>query len=331
MTVSMRIVVVAGLAAALAAPGAKRKMSDRNAKYLNDPKYQPDKTELLWPDGAPGAKGDAEKDKPTLHFFVAPKDKANGSALVICPGGGYGSLDARGREGFAVAKWLNGHGVTCVVLQYRLGGSGGYTHPAMLQDGKRAMRAVRARAKELGIDPDRIGVMGFSAGGHLAATVTTLFDKGDAKADDPIERVSSRPDYSILVYPVMTLTGPYVHKGSRRNLLGEKNVTNEKLLKLLSPEKRVTKDTPPTLLIHSKLDKAVPYQNSVLFHDACKAHGVPVEVHLYEDGTHGTALVLDDKEKYPQMATWPAACVRWLEGRGLLGKKAGRTARNRER
>src|SRR5215472_652892 len=177
------------------------------------------KVELLWPKGAPGAAGTEERDKPSLTVYLPPADKATGTAVVVCPGGGYGGL-AVGHEGKEPAEWLNRHGIAAFVLRYRLGPR--YHHPAPLQDAQRALRIVRSRAKEWHLDPQRIGIWGFSAGGHLASTAATHFDDGKPDADDRIERVSCRPDFAILCYPVITMRPPFTHGGSRRNLLGDK-------------------------------------------------------------------------------------------------------------
>ena len=176
------------------------------------------KTELLWPGGAPGAVGAEDLDKPAITFYQPAKSQATGTIVVICPGGGYGAL-AMDHEGHQVARWLTAHGVAAAIVKYRLGPR--YRHPAPLQDVLRAIRVVRSRATELGVKPDRIGVMGFSAGGHLASSAATLFDLADAKVADDIEAVSSRPDFAILGYPVIVFGADVTHKGSQRNLLGE--------------------------------------------------------------------------------------------------------------
>lgn len=258
----------------------------------------------LWDKGAPGALGDAEKDIPTLTIFKADESSATGAAMVICPGGGYGGL--AGHEGKDYAEWLARHGVTAFVLKYRLG-STGYRHPRMLEDAARAVRTVRARAKEWKIDPKRIGIMGSSAGGHLASTLLTHFDDGDANSDDPIEKQSSRPDLGILCYPVITL-GEKTHQGSKRNLLGE-NPTEE-MVRLLSNELQVTKETPPTFLWHTAEDPGVSAENSMLFASALQKNGVPYELHIYEKGRHGIGLA----NGHP----WTEQCLRWLKLRDFV-------------
>lgn len=268
------------------------------------------KTELLWPDGAPGAKGDSDDDKPTLTVFLPPADKANGAAVVVCPGGGYGHL-AITYEGYDIGRWLNDHGVAAFVLKYRHRGTG-YGHPAPLDDAQRAIRTVRARAKEFRVDPGRIGILGFSAGGHLASSAGTHFDAGDADAKDPIDRASCRPDFMILCYPVISFTTPYAHAGSRKNLLGD--AADPKLVEKFSNELQVTPETPPTFLWHTDADTGVPSENSVLFYLALRKAKVPAELHIYEKGRHGLGLA----EKQPGAARWPASAIDWMRERGLL-------------
>jgi len=271
------------------------------------------KVELLWPGGAPGAKGDKPDDKPTLTVCLAPESKANGGAVVICPGGGYGHL-ATGHEGAAIAEWLNSFGVAGFILEYRHRGKG-YGHPAPLDDAQRAIRTVRAREDEWKIDPARIGIIGFSAGGHLASTAATHFDAGDSDAADPIQRVSSRPDFAILCYPVIAFDEPYTHRGSQRNLLGES--ADPKLVRSLSNEKQVTAQTPPTFLFHTDEDHGVPAENSIHFYLALRRAGVPAEMHVFRRGRHGLGLAL----KTPGTANWSKCCREWMQNMGFLGKK----------
>jgi acetyl esterase/lipase len=273
---------------------------------------------VLWPDGAPLAQGKAPTDIPTLTPYLPAKDKATGAAVVVCPGGGYQHL--ADHEGGPVAEWLNTLGVTAFVLKYRLGPT--YHHPAMLLDASRAIRTVRARAKEWGLDPQRIGILGFSAGGHLAATAGTHFSDGQADASDPIERVSSRPDLMILIYPVITMQ-QFTHNGSKLNVLG-KEPTAE-LVKLLSNEEQVTKNTPPAFLIHTMTDTAVPVENSMMFVAALRKAGVPFEFHIYERGPHGFGLGTKD----PILATWPARCADWLSVHGFTRALGGASADGR--
>lgn len=263
----------------------------------------------LYASGAPGALGSAPEDVPELTTYAPAAGKRNGTAVVICPGGGYGML-AMDHEGRQIAEWMNARGVAAFVLKYRLGPR--YHHPAPLQDAQRAIRTVRARAAELGLRPDRIGIMGFSAGGHLASTAATHFDSGNPSSDDPIERASSRPDFAILGYPVVTMR-EWTHGGSRRNLLGEN--PDPKLVDLLSNELQVTARTPPTFLFHTTDDGAVPVENSVQFYLALRKAGVPAEMHLFEKGRHGVGFAPSD----PVLSVWPTLLEGWLRARGLLG------------
>lgn len=266
----------------------------------------------LWPEGAPGAQGSQPEDTPSIQLYPAPADKATGAAIVVCPGGGYARLASH--EGHDVAVWLNSLGVTAIVLKYRLGPK--YQHPAMLNDAQRAIRTTRAKAAEWKIDPNRVGIMGFSAGGHLASTAATHFDAGSAQASDPIERQSSRPDLLILGYPVVTLTDPYAHKGSRQNLLGQ-NPAPE-LIELLSNEKQVTDKTPPTFFFHTADDSGVPVENSLMFAAALRRAKVPYELHVYETGRHGVGLAKDN----PALSTWPKLLENWLRAHGFLSRAA---------
>ena len=271
------------------------------------------KLELLWPAGAPAAKGQSDNDKPTISISLPPAEKATGAAVVVCPGGGYGGL-AMSYEGIDVGEWLNSFGVAALVLKYRHKGSG-YEHPAPLQDAQRALRTARARAAEWKLDPHRIGIMGFSAGGHLASSAGTHFDQGKPDATDPIERASCRPDFLILCYPVISFTTPYTHGGSRKNLLGDN--PDAKLVESMSSELQVTAETPPTFLFHTNADTGVPPENSVLFYMALRKAKIPAEMHIYEQGPHGVGL----GRKVPAVASWPDLCQAWLRGRGLLDKK----------
>lgn len=266
------------------------------------------RTLRLWSGDAPNAAGTEDADIPSITIYSPPAGKANGAAVVVCPGGGYGGLAAH--EGKPVAEWLNTQGITGIVLKYRLGPR--YHHPVMKNDVGRAIRMVRANAKEWKIDPKRIGVLGFSAGGHLASTAATHFDDGDANASDPVDRVSSRPDAAILIYPVITMTDPFTHAGSRNNLLG--NNPSKDLLDLMSNEKQVTSKTPPCFLVHGSDDAVVPVENSLLFSLACRKAGVPVELHVYEHGPHGFGMAAND----PILGSWPGLCAKWLDKHGFL-------------
>ncbi|MCC7009536.1 MAG: alpha/beta hydrolase [Acidobacteria bacterium] len=262
----------------------------------------------LWEQRAPGALGTDEADVPTLTYY-APQGRGAGTAVVVAPGGGYGAL-AMNHEGRQIANWLNAQGVAAFVLRYRLGPT--YRHPVEIGDAQRAIRLVRSRAAELNVLPDRVGMMGFSAGGHLTSTAGTHFDAGDPASADPIERVSSRPDFLVLAYPVITSSGPYVHAGSMRNLLGESPPAA--LLDLLSNDRQVTKDTPPAFLFHTNADAAVPAENSVLFYLALRRAGVPAELHVFEPGPHGVGLAMSD----PTLAGWPPLLSQWLRQHGWL-------------
>ncbi len=280
----------------------------------------------LWPQGAPGALGAETGDKnhpgdiPTITVYLPPKDKATGASVVICPGGGYGFL-AVDHEGQEVAEWLNSLGVAGVVLKYRLAPK--YQHPSPLQDAQRAIRTVRARATEWGLDPSKVGILGFSAGGHLASTATTHFDAGNPNATDPIDRQSSRPDRAILVYPVIAIATEFGHNGSRDNLLG-KNADPE-LVKSLSNETQVNKDTPPVFLAHTEEDKAVPAENSMLFAMAMSRAKVPYELHIFQKGQHGLGLgrgwAAGNIKAEPSFEAWPGLCATWLKAQGFLDKK----------
>lgn len=265
----------------------------------------------LWESGAPGAIGKEPLDIPTLTAYPAPKDKATGAAVIVCPGGGYARLSDV-KEGSAVAEWLNSIGVSAFVLKYRLGMR--YHQPAPLLDAARALRTVRSKAKEWNLDPGRIGILGFSAGGHLASTLGTHFDAGKPDAKDEIEKVSSRPDLMVLIYPVITM-GDLTHKGSKLNLLGES--PTPELIKLYSNELQITKDTPPTFLVHTMTDAGVPVENSMLFAAGLRKAGVPFEFHLYEQGPHGFGLAPTN----PILASWADRCADWLSLHGFTKSK----------
>jgi acetyl esterase/lipase len=266
----------------------------------------------LWEKGAPGALGDADTDKPTLTIYRAAR-AASGTGIVVAPGGGYGAL-AMDHEGRQVAAYFNAMGISAFVLKYRLGPR--YRHPIELGDAQRALRLIRSRAQELGVLPDRIGMMGFSAGGHLTATAGTHFDGGRTDAADPIDRASSRPDFLILGYPVISFDPAIAHAGSVRNLLGDN--PDPKLIELLSNERQVTAQTPPTFLFHTTADAGVPAENSVRFYLALKQAKVPAELHIFENGPHGVGLALGD----PALGAWPTLLTSWLRGRGLLAPPA---------
>jgi acetyl esterase/lipase len=264
----------------------------------------------LWAGDAPGALGKEGKDVPSLTPYFAPPAKATGAALIICPGGSYASLAPH--EGVHYALWLNEQGIAGFVLKYRLG-SGGYRHPAMMQDVLRAIRYVRAHAEPWRLDAGRVGVMGSSAGGHLASTALTHSDPGDPSAADPIDRVSSRPSLGILCYPVITM-GPDTHLGSKRNLLGDN--PDPGLVKLLSNETQVTRDTPPVFIFHTFEDATVKVENALDFAAALRRNGVPFALHVYPKGGHGMGLgsaQWDPANRHP----WTVACALWLKEQGF--------------
>ncbi|MBA4149943.1 MAG: alpha/beta hydrolase [Verrucomicrobia bacterium] len=268
----------------------------------------------LWIEDAPGALGEEPKDIPTLTPYLPDEEKGTGAAIVICPGGGYGSL--AGHEGEDYALWLRDHGIAAFVLKYRLG-SGGYRHPVPSQDAARAIRFVRANADKYKIDVKRVGIMGSSAGGHLASTALTRFDTGKADSDDLIERQSSRPDLGILCYPVITM-GDKTHGGSKKNLLGQD--PSVELVKELSNELQVTQETPPTFIYHTVEDKVVPVENALMFAGALRENEVPFDLHVYEKGPHGSGLGHKVYAAYRDgnLHPWTANCLFWLKGRGWV-------------
>lgn len=267
----------------------------------------------LWEGRAPGALGDTERDQPTITVFLPEGVSTNRSAVVVCPGGGYGAL-AFDHEGIQVARWLNSLGIGAVILRYRYGPS--YGHPIPLGDAQRAIRMTRWHADAWGIDPDRIGIMGFSAGGHLASTAGTHFDTGIPDREDEIDRVSSRPDFMILIYPVISMLEGVTHEGSRNNLLGGQ--PGPELVWHLSNEKQVSPDTPPTFLVHTTEDEAVPVENSLRFYRALLEAGVPTEMHIFERGKHGFGLAPGDRV----LSTWPGQAALWLETHGLIAPES---------
>ncbi len=280
----------------------------------NDPfrAVETPRTERLWNGPAPGAKGKSPEDVPELIFYLPAPQQATGTAIVVCPGGGYRAL-AMDHEGHQVARYLTARGIAAVIVKYRLGPR--YRHPAPLQDALRAIRVVRSRAAALGVRPDRIGIMGFSAGGHLASSAATLFDHPDGRVPDGLESVSSRPDFAVLGYPVIVFGGDVTHRGSQTHLLGED--APPELVARLSTDRQVSDATPPTFLFHTSEDQAVPPQNSIAFYLALKRAGVPAELHIYEKGSHGVGLAPHDRE----LSTWPERLIGWMRGRGLLERE----------
>lgn len=273
----------------------------------------------LWPEGVPGLRADAAADReengrvfavhrPTLTVFPAPAATANGTAAIVCPGGAYQRL-AVDHEGAQIAAWLNSLGVTAFVLRYRLVE---YGRPAPLQDALRALRIVRTRAADWHVRPDRLGIIGFSAGGHLASTTATLFDAPEGRTGAALDATSGRPDFAILLYPVITLAEPHAHAGSRKSLLGEN--PSPELVARWSTDRQVTGKTPPTFLVHTLEDKTVPVENALLFYQALRAAGVPAEMHLFEHGPHGFGL----RPGVGPGADWPPLCAQWLRSHGWL-------------
>ncbi len=271
--------------------------------------------ELLWPTGAPGALGTADVDKPSMTLFPATGSKVNGSAVVICPGGGYQGL-SMDLEGYSVAKWINTLGVSAFVLKSRLGPT--YHHPIEMNDAQRAMRWVRANAARFHIDVDRVGIIGFSAGGHLAATVSTHYDFGMPGAADSIDRYKCRPDFSILGYPVITMDASFTHAGSRTNLLG--NSPSQALVDLLSNEKQVDAQTPPAFLFHAKDDPGVPYKNSQVYRDSLAKWGISNRLKLFEKGGHGFGMAngTGGSANDSILSTWSTLAGVWMGEQGFL-------------
>ncbi len=276
----------------------------------------------LWPEGVPGAIPNAAPEAtadgrvtnvqvPTLTAYPASGVIATGAAAVICPGGGYQRL-AIEKEANAVAAWLNAIGVSGFVLKYRLEE---YGQPAPLRDVLRAVRLVRANASAWQVDPARIGVVGFSAGGHLASSAATLFDAAEGRTGAGLDRVSARPDFAVLVYPVITMTAPFAHAGSRTNLLGPS--PPPALVERWSTETQVTSRTPPTFIVHGADDESVPAENSLMFFAALRRAGVPAELHIYEHGPHGFGLAPD----LGPTSGWIQRCAEWMTARGLLARK----------
>lgn len=260
----------------------------------------------LWPNGAPGALGTTEVDTPAVSLYL-PAANPTRTLIVVAPGGGYQHL-AMDHEGLQVAQWLNAHGVAALVLRYRLGPK--YHHPVELGDAQRAIRFARSHAAEWSVQPDHIGMWGFSAGGHLASTAGTHYDSGKAAATDVIERQSSRPDFLILAYPVISFQPGILHAGSKKYLLGDS--PDPQLVDLLSNEKQVTQQTPPTFLFHTADDPVVPVANSIVFFEALQKNKVPVELHVFRHGPHGVGLA----QANPELSGWPDLLYHWLHENG---------------
>ncbi|MEO6830522.1 MAG: alpha/beta hydrolase [Acidobacteriaceae bacterium] len=267
---------------------------------------------LLWPNGAPGAKGTSPADQPAITVYL-PAQNPTRTGIVVCPGGGYSML-ATDWEGTKVAAWLNARGVAAYVLRYRLGPR--YHYPVELMDAQRAIRTVRTHAASDGLDPDRIGIWGFSAGGHLASTAGTHFDAGNPNSSDPVEHASSRPDFMVLAYPVISMQPGITHVSSLHMLLGD--LPNPIQVNEVSNETQVTPRTPPTFLFSTTADKTVPVMNSILFYEALLRAGVPVEMHIFQVGNHGSGL----GQKVPELRLWPVLLQNWLHLHGWMATAA---------
>jgi acetyl esterase/lipase len=299
-----RLVALVFLAAALAAAPSPAAGQPLPPLPIQDGQVIP-----LWTGPAPGALGTADTDIPVITVYLPRTMAANTPAAVVCPGGGYRAL-ASNHEGRQVASYLNSLGIAAFVLRYRLGPR--YHHPVELGDAQRAIRQLRSHATEWRLDPARLGIVGFSAGGHLAMTASTRFDSGSAVAPDAVDRVSSRPDFAILGYPVISMTEEWTHKGSRTNLLGE--TYDPELAKSLSGERAVTKETPPTFIFQTNEDSAVPAENAVHYYLALRRAGVPAEMHVFEKGPHGVGLANDDVA----LSAWPTLLANWLRVRKVI-------------
>lgn len=311
--ISLRLVVLAPVAFALAgisraADATPTPAGGMTSSATSAPAPSAQKVIRLWEADAPGSLGQRPQDIPTLTAYPADPAKRTGASMLVLPGGGYANLAAH--EGAAYAEWFAAQGIDAYVLKYRLGSSG-YRHPVMLQDAARALRMLRSFAKRDGLDPLRVGVIGSSAGGHLASTLSTHFDAGAVDSADLVEREPSRPDVSILCYPVISL-GEFAHAGSRRQLLGEEPAPE--LLKELSNELQVTATTSPTFIWHTVEDRTVPVENALLFASALRRAGVPFSLHIYEKGAHGLGLGRATRPAPP----WADQCLYWLRERKFI-------------
>lgn len=249
---------------------------------------------------------------PFMEYYPSANPSRSKTALLICPGGGYSHL-AFDKEGTLLAKFFNSNGIDAFVLRYRLNNAKqeGHRFPDQYNDAVAAIRIIRYRAAEWGIDAAKTGVMGFSAGGHLASTLTTIFAPADSTASDPLLRISSRPSFSALIYPVITMDTTFGHRGSRNMLLGPH--PEEAMATALSTENRVTPQTPPVFLVHSDDDKVVPVMNSVVFYEALKRNKVPATMHIYDHGGHGFGMAPAD----PVLSGWPMLCLQWMKRLGF--------------
>lgn len=306
-------------------------MSACSTAQTVDPASLPDQQQVKLYDGDPPGEPTWEKDEPipemttgqggrlsfvhepVLDIYHAKGANRTGAAVVICPGGGYRIL-AYNHEGRDVARWLNNNGITGIILRYRMFP---YRHPVPMMDVQRALQTARSKADDWALDPGRIGVLGFSAGGHLASTAAVHHKAADPDSDDPIKRVSSRPDFAVLIYPVVTMRA-WMHGGSRRNLLGQEPSDN--LIALLSNEEQVDANTPPAFLVHSKDDRVVKIKNSEMFLAALKKHDVPGELMVFDTGGHGYGLgrASNNTDKTHETDAWPKRCIEWFNEQGIL-------------
>jgi acetyl esterase/lipase len=298
------LVLVCLIAVAAASAAAQQPPAPPAPPIMQEPQ-----TLLLWPAGAPGALGQDESDQPALTVYMPANTAGPMTAVIVAPGGSYTRLSMN-NEGRLPANYLNSLGIAAFVLRYRLGPR--YHHPIELGDAQRAIRTVRSRAAEWHIAPDRIGIMGFSAGGHLASSASTHADAGDAGAADSVDRASSRPDFAVLGYPVISFVEPFTHQGSKTNLLGAN--PDPALARSLSSETQVTATTPPAFLYHTSADATVPVENAVAYFLALRQAGVPAEMHVFRNGPHGTGLAQQD----PALAEWPRLLANWLRVSGFL-------------
>ncbi len=273
------------------------------------PSLQDGQVIRLWQGQAPGALGTDDSDVPDLTVYLPRTVGPNTPAAIVCPGGGYQRL-ASNHEGRQVANFLNSLGMAAFVLKYRLGPR--YHHPVELGDAQRAIRIVRANAAAWHLDPGRIGIVGFSAGGHLAMSASTHFDAGGQAGGDPIDRAGSRPDFAVLGYPVISMVEPWTHAGSRTNLLGDH--PDPALAKSLSGEQAIQPATPPTFIFQTNEDTTVPAENAVYYYLALRKAGVPAEMHIFEKGPHGVGLANDN----PALSAWSSLLANWLRVRGVI-------------
>jgi acetyl esterase/lipase len=292
--------------------------------FLNSNAQQ--KTMNIWPGGIPGlVLNDSYVEKsttgegfitrfekttnPMLYIFLPPREKATGTAVLICPGGGYGAL-AFGHEGNAIASWLNDNGIAGIILKYRLPSDLIMKDKSVgpLQDAQEAMRIIRRNAAIWNIDPKKVGVIGFSAGGHLASTLSTHYAE---KVYDVTDTVSARPDFSLLIYPVITMDASFTHAGSRRNLIGEN--PSDDVIKRFSNELQVNEQTPPAFIVHSADDQAVPVKNSIVYYEQLVKYKIPSELHIFQKGGHGYGL----GGSRDTQSAWPGLCINWLKASGF--------------